>query len=173
MQALLAKRHVQRREEGDAELLGELLDRRNDGGIARGDGKDLALEVVGCEQPQHLGGHNPAGGQPEDDEVRRPRIECCAQFTHLDALVDGEAVRAQHFPEELSNVRLPIGHTNERPAGSFFVLVHRSPSVADEGRMLQVRNVPKYGRVVACSGIGGLLLMPKQRRYFYYNPIRI
>lgn len=53
MQALLAKGHEQRREQGDAELLGELLDRRNDGGIARGDGEDLAFEVVGREQPQH------------------------------------------------------------------------------------------------------------------------
>ena len=53
MQALLAKGHEQRREQGDAELLGELLDRRNDGGIGRGDREDLAFEVVGREQPQH------------------------------------------------------------------------------------------------------------------------
>jgi hypothetical protein len=71
------------------------LDWSKDGRIALGKGQHPAVEIPGCERPQHLAGANPAGGQSEDNKIGWSRVERCAELAGLEALIDGETKLAQ------------------------------------------------------------------------------
>ncbi len=84
-QIRLAERGWEQRQQGKAELRTKLPDRRHHGRNPRPKHEHLAVESLGREQFHRLAGLDPAGRQPDHNEVERSQIKLCAQLGDVGA----------------------------------------------------------------------------------------
>ena len=90
-QAFVAEGHEERRQQGDTELFGALLNGADHRRVARSERQHLAFEVLIGKRLKHVAGFDRTGGQPVHHEVGRTRVKRRAELGSLHAFLDDEA----------------------------------------------------------------------------------
>ncbi|MGE0034480.1 MAG: hypothetical protein AB7S93_02480 [Xanthobacteraceae bacterium] len=114
MQAGLAERRVERRQQCEAEQSREIFDRRHRRGRSGTKQQNLAGKRPGNECLQHLGGLKSCRRQIKDNEIGRPRLDRLVQLFNLLAFAGDESEALQRLREKCSDVLLVSGDADAK-----------------------------------------------------------
>src|SRR5208282_4265162 len=97
------------------QLLGEIFDGRHRRAAMGAEQEQLAVECPGFECPQYFCGLGADGRWPEDNEVRKMRVEHGAQCGDIRTFAMDKSKLFEGVCQESANVTLIIGDANARP----------------------------------------------------------